>query len=69
LHIEARLLQGEDIAETLLEFARLNGVTQIFLVRPQERRFATFLRPNLVHEVVALARDMQVTIVAERKRC
>jgi two-component system, OmpR family, sensor histidine kinase KdpD len=68
LHIEARLLQGDDLAETLLEFARLNGVTQLFLARPAARHFATFLRPNLVHEVVALARDMQVTIVAERKR-
>jgi two-component system sensor histidine kinase KdpD len=68
LHIEARLLQGDDVAETLLEFARLNGVTQLFLARPAEPRFANFLRPNLVHEVVALARDMQVTIVAERKR-
>jgi two-component system sensor histidine kinase KdpD len=68
LHIEARLLQGDDVAETLLEFARLNGVTQLFLARPVERKVAAFLRPNLVHEVVALARDMQVTIVAERKR-
>jgi two-component system sensor histidine kinase KdpD len=68
LHIEARLLDGEEVAETLLEFARLNGVTQLFLARPAEPRFATFLRPNLVHQVVALARDLQVTIVAERKR-
>ncbi len=68
LHIEARLLQGDDVAETLLEFARLNGVTQLFLAHPHEHRFPAFLRHNLVHEVVALARDMQVTIVAERKR-
>jgi len=68
LHIEARLLQGEDVAETLLEFARLNGVTQLFLARPAEHRVPAFLRRNLVHEVVALAADMQVTIVAERKR-
>ncbi|HEV2199207.1 MAG TPA: histidine kinase [Bryobacteraceae bacterium] len=68
LHIEARLLQGEDVAETLLEFARLNGVTQLFLARPVEHRAGAFLRRNLVHQVVALAADMQVTIVAERKR-
>jgi len=68
LHIEARLLQGDDIAETLLEFARLNGVTQLLLARPTGHYFATFLRPNLVHRVVALARDMQVIIIAERKR-
>jgi two-component system, OmpR family, sensor histidine kinase KdpD len=68
LHIEARLLQGDDVAETLLEFARLNGVTQLFLARPREHRVPAFLRRNLAHEVVALARDMQVTIVAERKR-
>ncbi len=68
LHIEARSLQGDDVAETLLEFARLNGVTQLFLSRPEESRFPAFFRRNLVHEVVALAGDMQVTIVAERKR-
>lgn len=68
LHIEARLLQGEDVAETLLEFARLNGVTQLFLARPVQHRLPAFLRRNLVHEVVARAADMQVTIVAERKR-
>ena len=69
LHIETRLLQGDDVAETLLEFARLNGVTQLFLARPKEGHFATFVRPTLVHRVVEMARDMQVMIIAQRKRC
>ena len=33
LRIETRILQGTDIAETVVEFARLLGVTQIFVTR------------------------------------
>ncbi len=35
LHIETRVLQGQDVAKTLVEFAHLNGVTHLFLARPQ----------------------------------
>ncbi|MEO7142207.1 MAG: histidine kinase [Bryobacteraceae bacterium] len=64
LHIEARVLQGADVAKTLVDFARLNQVTQIFLARP--RRGFLPLAPDFVLQVVRLARDIQVTIVAER---
>ena len=37
LHIETRVLQGEDVAQTLADFARLQQVTQIFLARPQQK--------------------------------
>jgi two-component system, OmpR family, sensor histidine kinase KdpD len=67
LHIETRILQGEDVAETLVDFARMHQVTQIFLGRSrQDSPFAMFGR-NLVQQVVRLAHDMQVTIVAERR--
>jgi two-component system sensor histidine kinase KdpD len=66
LHIEARLLQGDDLPETLVAFANLNGVTQIFLARPPEGRLGQFLGRNLVQQIVRLARDMQVTVVADR---
>ncbi len=33
LQIETRILEGEDVAETLVSFARKQGITQIFLVR------------------------------------
>jgi len=35
LHIETRILQGQDVAKTLVEFAHLNGVTHLFLARPR----------------------------------
>jgi two-component system sensor histidine kinase KdpD len=68
LHIETRLLQGEDPAITLVDFARLHQVTQIFLARAQQSPRVPVVRHNLIQQVVRLARDMQVTIVAERRR-
>lgn len=71
LHIEARVLRGHDIAKTLVEFAKLNGVTQLFLARSaQSQKRALIGRRNLVlqvvHVVMQLAHDMQVMIVADR---
>ena len=66
LHVEARLLEGEEVAKGLVDFARRNGVTQIFLARPKKRGLQTLFRRNLAQQVVQLARDLQVTIVAER---
>jgi len=68
LHIEARMLGGHDVAKTVVEFARLNGVTQLFLARPSEGRWPAFGGRNLVQQVVRLARDMQVIIVADRSK-
>ncbi len=66
LHIEARLLRGDNVATTLVEFARLNGVTHLFLARPMRAQRAAALRRNVLQQVVHLARDMQVMIVADR---
>jgi two-component system sensor histidine kinase KdpD len=67
LHIETRLLQGHDIAITLLDFARLHSITQLFMVRPQYSPWEGFLGRNLIHRIVRHAHDMEVTIVAERR--
>src|ERR1700735_4800359 len=66
LHIETRVLQGHDVAKTLVEFAHLNGVTHLFMARPQPSQWPAFSRRSLVQQVVHLARDMQVTIAADR---
>jgi two-component system, OmpR family, sensor histidine kinase KdpD len=66
LHIETRVLQGQDVAKTLVEFAHLNGVTHLFLARPQPSQWPALSRRSLVQQVVHLARDMQVTIAADR---
>jgi two-component system, OmpR family, sensor histidine kinase KdpD len=68
LHIETRLLQGENPAETLVDFARLHQVTQIYLARARQALRMPVVGHSLVQQVVRLARDMQVTIVAERRR-
>ena len=68
LHIETRVLQGDDVAQTLVEFARLHQVTQIFLARPEKAPRLRVLGGDLVQQVVRLAHDMQVTIVAARQR-
>ncbi len=66
LHIETRVLQGQDVAKTLVEFAHLNGVTHLFLARPRPSQWPALSGRSLVQQVVHSARDMQVTIVADR---
>jgi two-component system sensor histidine kinase KdpD len=68
LHIEARLLQGGDVAKTLVEFARLNGITHLFLARPRQSQWPAAFRKTIVQQVVRLASDMQVIIAADRGR-
>jgi two-component system, OmpR family, sensor histidine kinase KdpD len=66
LHIETRVLAGTDVAKTLVEFAHLNGITQMLLARTNHRRWPELFGRDLMRQVVRLARDMQVMIVAER---
>jgi two-component system sensor histidine kinase KdpD len=68
LHIETRVLEGDDVSKTLVDFARLHGITQIFLARPRKLGFPLPFRRTIVQEIVELAKDMQITIVAERER-
>lgn len=64
LRIDTNVLTGMDIARTLVDFAHAHAVTQIFLARPRLAR----ANRSLAADVVRLARSMQVTIVAERRR-
>jgi two-component system sensor histidine kinase KdpD len=66
LQIETRILQGDDVAETLVSFARLHGITQIFIARQKERTMRSWFTEGLVQRMVNLAQDMQVTVVADR---
>ncbi len=68
LHIETRVLLGRDAAHAIVDFSRQNAVTQIFLARREYRPQVPLVRRNLVSSVVDLAKDMRITIVAERKR-
>lgn len=64
LHIETRILGGGEIAPALIDFARRNQVTQIFLARPATQ---SPFRRDLIQSIVALAKDMQVVIVSARE--
>jgi two-component system, OmpR family, sensor histidine kinase KdpD len=66
LQIETRILQGTDIAETMVNFARMHGVTQIFVARERPTALRSWFASALVQRIVNLARDMQVTVVADR---
>jgi two-component system sensor histidine kinase KdpD len=68
LQIDTRILEGEDVPETIVQFARVNGVSQIFLSREADSRIGFRLRASLLERLVSLAHDMQVTIVADRSK-
>jgi len=67
LHIETRILEGEDIASALVDFAHRNQITQIFLTRPHRKPWSPVFSRDPVQRVIGLAKDMQVVIVSDRE--
>jgi two-component system sensor histidine kinase KdpD len=68
LHIETRVLAGSAKAESTIDFARRNGVTQILVGRPRKSRLPLPLaRRREPFRLLRLAREFQVTIVANRQ--
>jgi two-component system sensor histidine kinase KdpD len=68
LHIEARILEGDDAAETIVDFARRNQITQILLSRCDHSSWSRLFGTDLIPRIVQKAIDIRVIIVAERKR-
>jgi two-component system sensor histidine kinase KdpD len=68
LRIETRVLQGTDVAEEIVRFARLHGVTQLFLTRETPSPLRAWFASGFIQRIVNLARDMQVTVVADRSK-
>jgi two-component system, OmpR family, sensor histidine kinase KdpD len=68
LQIETRILGGRDIAKTVVDFARQNQVTQIFVAHSQVGLLERLRRKNFTEDIVRLAQDLQVTVVADRSR-
>jgi two-component system sensor histidine kinase KdpD len=67
MRIETRMLEGNDPVQTLINFARENEITQIFLARTRKRSYSLFGQEKLLQKIVRLARDMQIVIVSERE--
>jgi two-component system sensor histidine kinase KdpD len=65
LHIEAHMLQGDDPAPLVVDFAHQHKVTQIFVIRPTPRM--RFLPRNPIQRIIDLAKDIQIVIVSDRE--
>lgn len=68
LQIEARILECSDIAKTVVEFARRNQVTQVFVAHTPLGLLERLRGRNFTEDIVRLAQDLQVTVVADRSR-
>jgi two-component system sensor histidine kinase KdpD len=68
LHIETRILEGDDLAETVVDFAHRNQITHIILSRRDYRWWSHLLRTDPILRIVQKATDIRAIIVAERKR-
>jgi len=67
LHIETRILEGEDVASAVVDFGRRNQVTQIFVTRPRGWSSVPALTRDPVQRIIGLAKDMQIVIVSDRE--
>lgn len=68
LHIDTRVLDAEDAADALVGFAHTNGITQIFLSKPPKPKLRFIgAKQLLAMQVIRAARDIQVTVVADRQ--
>jgi two-component system sensor histidine kinase KdpD len=67
LHIETRILEGDDVASTLVDFGRRNQVTQIFLTRPPRKAWSPIFSRDDAQRVLGLAKDMLIVIVSDRE--
>ena len=68
LRIETQILSGRDVPQTVVDFAHRNGVSQIFVARSQGRLRERLLGRSHAEDIVRIAHDLQVTVVADRSR-
>jgi two-component system sensor histidine kinase KdpD len=66
LQIEAHVMSGKNIVKTVVDYARRNHVTQIFVSNVRHGVLDRFGGKSDAENIVALAQEMQVTVVADR---
>jgi K+-sensing histidine kinase KdpD len=59
-------IRGARSPEALAGFAHTNRITQIFLAKPRPKLRLFAAKQQLVMKVIRAARDIQVTVVADR---
>jgi len=68
LRIDTLVLEGvRDRATALVEFARMNQVSQIYISRSEIRTWQALFRRSLIHRLVRLARDLRITVVHDQE--
>ena len=68
LHIPAEVIHGKNRAQTLVDYARKNAVTQLFLTRGAVPKRRWFPGLDFTDQVLQRASEMEVAVVAERSR-
>ncbi len=68
LRIATEVIHGQDPAQTLVDYARKHGVTQLFLNRSTGSPRRWFPGLDFTDQVLQRANEMEVTVVAERSR-
>jgi two-component system sensor histidine kinase KdpD len=68
LRIETQLVESDEVADGIVGFARERHATQIFMGRSPSKGWKHRVWGSTLHRAVRLARDIEITIVAERRR-
>jgi two-component system sensor histidine kinase KdpD len=68
LQIGTQVVGGTDVSKTVVEFARRNQVTQIFVAHSELLLLDRLRGRNFTENIVRQAQDLQVTVVADRSR-
>jgi len=68
LRIETHVVQAGNVPRAIADFARSQRITQIFMGRSLPRPVWKRFGESIVQQVVRQAKDMQITIVAERRK-
>lgn len=68
LHIETAVIHGKKQADALIDYAHKNGATQLYIGPVTEAPKRWFRGLDFTEQVLYQARDLEVTIVAERSR-
>jgi len=68
LRIRTEVVPAGDVAAGIVQFAHDHDVTQIFMGRSVSQNWKERLQGSRLQRVVRLARDTEITIVAERRR-
>ena len=68
LHIETAVVEGGNRAEAIIHFAHRHQITQILMSRAKYHWWNRLLGTDLILRIVRKAKDVRVSVVAERGR-